>query len=82
VKSKLPEPRDGWKDASCKTHKVHLDAIPFQKTLSIIMWQLMDIVHIQSGGGSTPTPEVLLTRLIPHAVIEENIAGHSVLEPL
>ena len=42
----------------------------------------MDIVHVQSGGGSTSTPEVLLARLIPYATIEENIAGYSVLELL
>jgi hypothetical protein len=61
---------------------VHLDAITFKKTLSIMLWQLMDIVHVQSGGGSKPTQEVMLARLIPYATIEENIAGYSVLELL
>ena len=37
MKRKLPEPRDGWKDASGKTHKVHLGEITFQKTLSIVL---------------------------------------------
>ncbi len=45
MKRKLPEPRGGWKDASSKTHKVHLDAITCHKTLSAILWQIMDIVH-------------------------------------
>ncbi len=81
MKRKLPEPRDGWKDASGKTHKVHLDAITFQKMLSILLWQMMDIVHAQSSGGSTPnTPDVLMARLIPYATIEENIASYIVLE--
>ena len=61
---------------------MHLDAITFKKTLSIMLWQLMDIVHVQSGGGSKPTQEVMLARLIPYATIEENIAGYSVLELL
>ena len=47
-----------------------------------MLWQLMNIVHVQLGGGLTPTPEVMLARLIPYAVIEENIAGYSVLELL
>ncbi len=37
MKRKLPEPRDGWKYVTGKTHKVHLDAINFQKTLSIML---------------------------------------------
>jgi hypothetical protein len=65
MKWKLPEPRDGWKDASGKTHKVHLDAITYHKTLLVILWQIMDIVHHQSTGGSTPTPDVPLARLVP-----------------
>jgi len=56
MKRKLPEPRDGWKDATGKTHKAHLDSITFHKTLSAILWQLMDTVHGQTNGGSTPTP--------------------------
>ena len=82
MKRELPKPRHGLKDASSKTHKVHLDAITFQKALSIMLWQLMDIVHVQSGGGLTPTPKMLLARLIPYATIEEIIAGYSGLELL
>jgi len=82
MKRKLPEPRDGWKEASSNTHKVHLDAITFQNTLSIILWQMMDIVHVQSGGGSTPTSDVLRARLIPYTTIEENITNYTVLELL
>ena len=37
MKRKLPEPRDGWKDASVKTHKVHLDAITYHKTVPTIL---------------------------------------------
>ena len=82
MKRKLPEPRDGWKDASGKTHKVHLDAITYHKTLSAILWQIMDIVHHQSTGGSTPTPDVLLARLVPFDTLEEKIDTYSVLELL
>jgi hypothetical protein len=82
MKRKLPEPRDGWKDASGKVHKVHLDAISFHKTLSIIYWQMMDIVHVQSRGGLTPTPDVQLARLIPYTTIEENITNYTVLDLL
>jgi len=43
---------------------------------------MMDIVHVQSGGGSTPTPDVLLARLIPYTIIVENITNYTVLELL
>ena len=45
MKRTLPEPRDGWKDGTGKTHKAHLEAITFHKTLSAILWQLMDMGH-------------------------------------
>jgi hypothetical protein len=38
MKRKLPEPSDGWKDASGKTHRAHLDAMTFHKTVSAILW--------------------------------------------
>ncbi len=37
VKRKLPEPRDGWKDASGKLHRAHSDAMAFHKTMSAIL---------------------------------------------
>jgi hypothetical protein len=79
MKRKLPKPRDNWKDASGKTHKVQLGAITIHKTVSILLWQMMDIVHVQSGGDSTPTLDLLLARLIPYATIEENITSYTVL---
>jgi hypothetical protein len=66
MKRKLPEPVDGWKDQSGKTHRVHHDHSVYHKTFSGIFWQIMDIVHEQSSNGSgEPTPEVLLARLVP-----------------
>ncbi len=82
IKRKLPEPRDGWKDASGKTHKVHLDAMTYHKTLSAILSQIMDIVHQQSGGGSTPSPDVPLTILILFDTLEGKIEYYSVKELL
>jgi hypothetical protein len=82
MKRKLPELRGGWKDGTSKNHKAHLEAITFHKTLSTILWQLMDIVHWQISGGSTPTPDVLLASLTPLVTIEENLHNYNVLELL
>jgi hypothetical protein len=79
MKINLPEPRDGWKDGTCKTHKAHLEAIPFYKTLAAILWQLMDIVPVHTSGGSTTaTPDVLLANLIPLVTIEEILHNYTV----
>ena len=45
MKRKLPEPRDGWKDHSVKTHRVHYDTIQYHKTVLDIFKQIIDIVH-------------------------------------
>jgi hypothetical protein len=45
----------------------------FHKTVSAILWQLMDMVHGQTSGGSTPTPDVPLASLIPLVTMEENM---------
>ena len=82
MKRKLPEPIDGWKDASCKTHRAHLDFITSHKTVSPIFWQLMDMVHGQISGGSTPTPDVPLASLIPLVTMEGNMPSYTVLELL
>ena len=82
MKRKLPEPIDGWKDASGKTHRAHLDAMTFHKTVAAILWQLMDMVHGQTSGGSTPTPDVPLASLIPLVTMEENMQNYTVLELL
>ncbi len=42
----------------------------------------MDIVHHQSVGGSTPTPDVPLARLVPFDTLEGKIEDYSVLELL
>jgi hypothetical protein len=42
----------------------------------------MDIVHHQSTGGSTPTPDVPLARLVPFDTLEEKKENDSVLELL
>ena len=31
LKRKLPEPRDGWKDATVKTHRAHLESLRFTR---------------------------------------------------
>ncbi len=82
MERKLPEPRDGWKCVTCKTYKAHLEAITFHKNVAAILWQLMDIVHVQTSGGSTPTPYVLLACLILLVTIEENLHNYIVLEIL
>ena len=38
IKRKLPEPDDGWKDHSGKTHKKHNDQMVYHKTVSGIFW--------------------------------------------
>ncbi len=80
MKRKLPEPRDIWKNGTGKMHKAHLEAITFHKTLSAILWQLMDIVHGQTSGGSTPTPVVLLASLMPLVTIYENLHNYTILD--
>ena len=45
MKRKLPEPSDGWKDHSGKTHRVHHDNMQYHKKLSGILLQIMDIAH-------------------------------------
>ena len=42
IKRKLPEPKDGWKDQSGKTHRRHLDMMSYHKFMSKILWQLLD----------------------------------------
>ena len=70
MESKLPEPIDGWKDESGKTHRAHLDSITFHKTVAAIFWQLMEMVHGQTSDGSTPTLDVPLASLIPLVTME------------
>ncbi|WP_233395659.1 hypothetical protein, partial [Escherichia coli] len=66
MKRKQPEPVDGWKDQSGKTHRVHHDQSVYHKTFSGIFWQIMDIVHEQSSNGSgEPTQDVPLASLVP-----------------
>ena len=45
LKRKLPEPRDGWADASGKTHRRHLDLMVFHKFSSRVLWQLLDALR-------------------------------------
>jgi hypothetical protein len=45
------------------------------------MWQMMDIIHHQSSGGSaTSTPNMLLARLVPLDTIEQNMVSYLVLQ--
>ena len=37
IKRKLPEPRDGWKDSTCKLHRAHSDAMSYYKTMSVML---------------------------------------------
>ena len=37
IKRKLPEPRDGWKDATGKLHRAHSDAMAYHKTMSAML---------------------------------------------
>ena len=51
----------------------------YHKTLSAMLWQLVDIVHQQSNPGTTtPAPDVELARLVPLTVLEDNISTYSV----
>jgi hypothetical protein len=72
MKRKLPEPNDGWKDNSSKTHRVHHNNMHYHKTLSGILWQIMDIVHKHSSNGSgEPTPNFMLAKLVPFKEMDE-----------
>jgi hypothetical protein len=65
IKRKLPEPRDGWKDSTDKLHRAHSDAMSYHKTMSAMLWQLVDIVHQQSNPGTTtPARDLQLARLV------------------
>jgi hypothetical protein len=72
MKRKLPEPNDGWKDQLVKIHRIHQETMKYHKTLSGILWQVMDIVqeHASNGSGD-PTPDVLLARLVPFKEMDE-----------
>jgi len=51
----------------------------FHKTLSVMLCQLVDIVHQQSNPGTTtPGLDVQLARLVPLTVFEDNISTYSV----
>jgi hypothetical protein len=46
--------------------------VQYHKTLSGILWQIMGIIpeHATNGSG-TPTPDVLLARLVPFKEMDE-----------
>ena len=74
MKRELSELRDGWKDSAGKLHRAHLDAMPYHKTSSKILWHMMDIVHQHSSpsGSETPTPGILLAKLVLLVTLEDN----------
>jgi hypothetical protein len=48
----------------------------YHKTVSTIVWQIMDIIHEQSNDASgAPTPCELLAKLVPYYYdeMEENL---------
>jgi hypothetical protein len=45
IKRNVPEPRDGWKYTACKLHRAHSDAMSYHKTMSAILWQIVEIKH-------------------------------------
>jgi hypothetical protein len=78
MKRKLPKPRDGRKDAACKTNRFPLEDITFHKTMATIMWQMMDVIHHQSSGShGTLTLDVMLSRLMPLDTIEKDMPSYS-----
>jgi hypothetical protein len=81
MKRKLPEPVDGWKDMSGKIHRVHHDLAVYHKTISGILWQMMDIVHGATGSGD-PTPDVMLASLVPYKEMEEKWESYNMKELL
>jgi membrane protein YqaA with SNARE-associated domain len=83
IKRKLPEKNDGWKDHSGKTHRINRENMQYHKSLSCILWQIMDIIHEHASNGSgTPTPNVLLVRLVPFKEMDEKWETFTIKELL
>jgi hypothetical protein len=83
MKRKLPEPDDGWKDHTGKTHKKHHDQMVYHKTVSGIFWQVMEIVHeTTSKGSGEPLPDVLMAKLVPFKEMEAKWDTYSLKELL
>ena len=80
IKRKLPEPLDGGKDSAGKLHRAHSDAMFYHKTLSAILWQIVETVRQQSNptGATTPSLDVQLVRLVPLAIMEDNMHNYTV----
>jgi hypothetical protein len=64
----------GREGSACKLHHAHFDAMSYHTTLSTILRQIMDIVDKR-----TPTPAILLARLVPLVTLEDNIQNYNVL---
>ena len=79
LKRKLPEPTEGWKDSSGKTHRKNLDLMKFHKVVSAGCWAMLDICrelakqNPESAEGSELEKEVRLARLVPLADFEKRV---------
>ena len=83
MKKKLPKPRDGWKDLVSKIHRAHSDAIIYHKTMSTILWKLIDVIHKQSSAGyDIPAQVIPLARLVPLTTLGNNIDSFAILQLL
>ena len=82
-KRKLKEP-DEWKDHTGKTHKKHLMAFTACKSMSAILWRLLDF-HVEEADPNDSTEsnkEVRLSELLTHADLTNKLNDRSERELL
>lgn len=73
IKRKLPEPKDGWRDASGKPHHAHGDMSSFLCFIYWILWQLHDAVTDNVGEDTgDPEKQVSLCRQTSQEALEQS----------
>jgi hypothetical protein len=83
VKRKLKEP-DEWKDHTGKTHRKHLLAFPACKSMSAILWSLIDflVTEADPNDAKESNKEVRLLELLTHADLTDTLDDMSERELL
>jgi hypothetical protein len=84
LKRKLKEPEE-WKDSTGKTHKKHKMAFDACKSMSSMLWELLDHHRddmSQSGDAKATAKEVHLSELLSYSDMVDKLENMSVREIL
>ncbi len=83
LKRELKEP-DEWKDHTGKTHRKHLLAFAACKSMSAILWRLLDYhaAMADPNDAKERIKEVRLSELLTHADLTDKLDGMSERELL